>query len=111
MMTKLVRPECPLCHTRSHLDNAFSPTYMDGLEIDPVRSMFYPPRFHWDCYLSWSDRDAFATGLFNRLVVDGDRSTLDGRSYVDGDLAIFIPVYATICKPYPNKEYDRTRCF
>ncbi|MBP0017327.1 MAG: hypothetical protein J7647_07185 [Cyanobacteria bacterium SBLK] len=41
--------------------------------IDPVRGLFYQPAFHWNCYLSWSHRDAFATGLFEYLVADCDR--------------------------------------
>jgi hypothetical protein len=55
--------------------------------------MFHRPAFHWPCYFDWPKRQEFAGVLFNRMIADCDQSTIVGRTYVDGDIAIFMTVY------------------
>ena len=93
-MTKIVGdPECPICRRPSDRETAFFPEHKDGLAVDPVRSMFHSPAFHWDCYLSWDRRKHFAATLFDRLVADLRRSTLHGCLRSQQDLAMFVSVY------------------
>jgi hypothetical protein len=81
-------PECPLCGGGVSLDEAFFPEYTDGLSVAPVRSMFRPPGLHWNCYLAWPGRPAFARQLFARLVADA--GSLWGRAHVDERVAVLV---------------------
>lgn len=95
-MTRIVGdPECPICHAPADRDVAFFPEYTDGLNVDPVYSMFHQPAFHWSCYYAWPDRESFASILFDRHVTNRNRSTLHGKAYRDDDIAVF----AWVCEP------------
>lgn len=94
VMTRIAgEPECPICHKQSSRDDAFLPELTDGLDVDPVRSMFHSPAFHWRCYLTWPGRNTFARDLFNQLVANRGRSTLHGRTFLNDDIAVFTTVY------------------
>lgn len=94
-MTRIVGdPECPICHAPADRDVAFFPEYTDGLNVDPVYSMFHQPAFHWSCYYAWPDRESFASILFDRHVTNRNRSTLHGKAYRDDDIAVFAWVSA-----------------
>jgi hypothetical protein len=86
-------PICPICHQPSSREDSFFPEYEDGLDVDPIHSMFHRSAFHWPYYLAWPKRQEFAGVLFNRMIADCDQSTLVGSTYVDGDIAVFTTVY------------------
>lgn len=81
-------PECPICGGVASRDDAFFPEYPDGLPVDPARCLFHPPGIHWDCYLPWPGRAAFARQLFGRLVAEA--GSLWGRAHADDRVAVLV---------------------
>ena len=86
--------ECPICGCSSQGDvfSPLTPIAGFGIENDPIRSMFHPTSFHWECFWNWPFRLAFGDDQFERRLAKRELCSLNGRLYMSQCLAVFVSV-------------------